>query len=146
MRSPEQVIWDFVQDWLARADSDLHAATILVESPGVSSEVIGFHCQQAAEKYLKSVLVRHQIDLQAERLRVHDLVLLLKALEECEPVLADEADFAQHLFPYAVQARYPGTELGPEVPGPAEALQIAQHVRELVFAALADYIDHGRPE
>jgi len=56
MRSREQVIWDFVQAWLAKAQRDLKAAEILLAAPGELGEMVGFHCQQAVEKFLKAYL------------------------------------------------------------------------------------------
>ena len=146
MRSPEQVVWDFVHEWLSRGDEDLHTATILIESGAASDAAIGFHCQQGAEKCLKAVLVRHQVDLHAERLTVHDFVRILRALEVHEPDLAKKVDAVQQLGPYAVQARYPGVESAPDLPDPSEALDIAQRSRGLVLQALGAYLDQGRPE
>ena len=59
MRTPEQVKWDFVQQWLAKAASHLQVAQVLLDSDLEDFENMGFHAQQAAEKYIKAVLVRH---------------------------------------------------------------------------------------
>ena len=69
MRSREQVIRDFVQQWLHKAKADLAAAEILASSemPDYSTGV--FHCQQATEKFIKAYLVRYQIEFP----KTHDL-------------------------------------------------------------------------
>jgi len=61
MRSPEQVMWDFVQDWLGRATEDLAVARELMERERNLYDTIGFHAQQSAEEFLKALLIRHQI-------------------------------------------------------------------------------------
>ena len=50
MRSNEQVIWDFVQQWLDKAEQDLQATRILFESDIDDYENVGFHAQQAVER------------------------------------------------------------------------------------------------
>ena len=53
MRSPEQVNWDFVQDWLAKAEEDLLVARELMDRNRISYDPVGFHAQQSVEKCLK---------------------------------------------------------------------------------------------
>jgi HEPN domain-containing protein len=72
MRTPEQVRWDFVQQWLDRAYRDLQAATVLFRSDLGAYEIVGFHAQQSAEKFIKAFLVRHQIELGAALLERHE--------------------------------------------------------------------------
>ena len=44
--------------FLRKARQDLVAAEALAVTPGVSDEIVGFHCQQAAEKLLKAWLTQ----------------------------------------------------------------------------------------
>ena len=74
MRSRDQVIWDFVQSWLAKAERDLRAAELLLGAPGELGDVVGFRSQQAVEKLIKAYLVRHQIEFP----KTHDLAVLRK--------------------------------------------------------------------
>lgn len=71
MRSRDQVIWDFVQSWLKKAEGDLRAASFLSQESGDRGDMIGSHCQQAVEKLKKAFLVRHQIEFR----KIHDLAL-----------------------------------------------------------------------
>jgi len=42
MRNREQqVVWDFVQAWLAKAESDLKAAEVLFAAPGEYGDMVG---------------------------------------------------------------------------------------------------------
>jgi HEPN domain-containing protein len=42
--------------WLKKADADFAAAEQLLQVRPLLNDQIGFHCQQAAEKYLKALL------------------------------------------------------------------------------------------
>lgn len=61
MRPPDEVRKDLVRQWMQRADQDLAAAEILLRDASGVRPVIAFHAQQAAEKYLKAILVWHQV-------------------------------------------------------------------------------------
>jgi HEPN domain-containing protein len=60
MRSREEVIRDFVDEWLSKAEADLIAAGVLAAAETHDYFTCAFHCQQAAEKFLKAYAVRHQ--------------------------------------------------------------------------------------
>lgn len=47
---------DEVHSWLIKAHQDLDAAKWLLASPDALYGIVGFHCQQAAEKSLKAYL------------------------------------------------------------------------------------------
>ena len=61
MRTCEEVMCELVQQWTAKAETDFGLAEHLV-SEGKYLDAIGFHAQQAAEKFLKAFLVEHQIE------------------------------------------------------------------------------------
>src|SRR5271168_4700457 len=46
-----------VHDWLDKANEDMNAVEAMIGIPIVSGSIMGFHCQQAAEKALKGYLV-----------------------------------------------------------------------------------------
>jgi HEPN domain-containing protein len=54
MRGAEQVIWEFVKQWLAKAEADLETARVLLKPQMQDYFTCAFHCQQAAEKFLKA--------------------------------------------------------------------------------------------
>ena len=58
-RTREQVIWDFVQNWLRKAETDLRAAEHLLTIDQEDCFPAAFHAQQAAEKFLKGFLSWH---------------------------------------------------------------------------------------
>ena len=61
MRSAEQVVWDFVQEWLRRGEEDLVVAQELMGRDRTSYDPVGFHANQAAGDFLKALLIRYQV-------------------------------------------------------------------------------------
>jgi HEPN domain-containing protein len=93
-----------VRQWWSIADSDLRAAQYDANNMWPTPfEIICFHCQQAAEKYLKGFLVFHD----KTPPRIHDLDELCKQCKSIEPLFAQVADICSRLTQYGVQPRYP---------------------------------------
>ena len=86
---------------LKMADRDLRAFEVLAASD-VDPAVAGFHAQQAVEKFLKAVLIRHGIEFR----RTHDLAELMDLLKESGKLSPPHADRLDELNPYAVEFRY----------------------------------------
>lgn len=105
-RTPEQVIWDFVQGWLKKAAGDLQAAERLLDLPQDDYFTAAFHAQQAAEKFLKAFLVRHQIPFP----KTHDIQDLLKLAARVDATLERELSSAAMVTPFGVEFWYPGDE------------------------------------
>ena len=82
------------EDWLA-------AKWLLSEDSPVHTPAL-FHLQQAAEKWLKALLIHKNRDFD----RRHDLHYLLELLQEKS--LNIHADLMDELSPFAVEIRYPG--------------------------------------
>jgi HEPN domain-containing protein len=72
MKPPEDALRSLVRQWLEKAARDLDAAERLSTEGGRLREIVAFHCQQAAEKYLKALLVRNQIEFP----KTHDILTL----------------------------------------------------------------------
>ena len=62
MRPRDEVRRELVRDWLAKADADLAVAERLLPDGGAHAWAVAFHCQQAAEKFLKAYLSWWQIE------------------------------------------------------------------------------------
>ncbi len=94
---------------------------------------IGFHCQQAAEKYLKAFLTWRQIEFP----KTHDLSLLLGLISTAAPSLAESLEEVPELTSYGVEIRYPGDipEIAKE--DAIEAVDLAEKVREAIQDVLA---------
>jgi HEPN domain-containing protein len=105
-------------EWIRFAEDDLQAAKYLLGMPERKLEIICYHCQQCAEKAMKSLYALKDIEIP----RTHDFRILASGLQsfwnfsDQNPVLAS-------LQPFAVIVRYPyEIEL---VPGDEEKAIIA---------------------
>lgn len=137
MRPPEKVKRDLVRQWLAKADEDLSAAQTLLSLGTAFFSTIGFHCQQAAEKYFKAFLTWQQIEFP----KTHDLSLLLGLISTAAPSLAESLEAVAELTAYGVEIRYPGDVPKITKEDATEAVQLAENVREAIQGALA--VDGG---
>lgn len=61
MRRPEEEIRRLVCEWIERADLDFDTVVRLAGEARFR-DIVAFHAQQAAEKYLKALLTRHQVE------------------------------------------------------------------------------------
>ncbi|MBN2035446.1 MAG: HEPN domain-containing protein [Chitinispirillaceae bacterium] len=96
-----------------KADVDLAAVEHLIHAPDIDSELLLFHLQQAAEKYLKALLSHRNIHFE----KTHDLIELLDLCAENDIILPDYANEFENLYPYAVQGRYEMTSSADVDPG-----------------------------
>ena len=90
-----------------KAKTDLLAAQILLDQFGKSEtdldlEIIYFHLQQCAEKLLKALLSKNEIDYP----KTHDFEPLLKLINENNIDLITNRDLLMKLSYYAVEGRY----------------------------------------
>ncbi|RMI06727.1 MAG: HEPN domain-containing protein [Calditrichaeota bacterium] len=96
-----------VKEWLKKAEADFEGALQLARRrKNPLPDLICFHCQQAAEKYLKAFLVMNEVPFP----KTHDLLLLLTLARGFEPRLELYRDLLDLLNPYSIQYRYPGEE------------------------------------
>lgn len=92
-----------IKQWLELAEEDFRVAefTFKMES-SIPYRVIAFHAQQAAEKYLKALLVLNNVDFPY----THDLFKLIELIPESLN-LKNELKSVIKLTEYAVNRRYP---------------------------------------
>ena len=93
------------RQWIAFADRDLalaeHTAKTMWPTP---HEIVCYHCQQFAEKYLKAFLVSQG----QEPPYIHDLAKLVALCEAANPDFGQIKQQCIILTEYGVQPRYPG--------------------------------------
>ena len=140
MRTPEQVVWDFVQDWLNKALSDSKTAEFLMKKKWDDYFNCTFHAQQAVEKYIKAYLVKNQIEFR----KTHDLGKLLDLIEEVDQSLASELRFSVWLTNFAVDFRYP-EEPFVDKETAIKAIKDMQKVKEVILNSLKEYLSSGHP-
>ena len=100
-----------------------------------------FHAQQAAEKALKGLLTRHQIEFT----KTHNIGELLQLTERAVPGLSARLDSARELTRHAVTDRYPGEEIPIKGEAARRHVELARAVLDTVKAELRSYLDAGRP-
>jgi HEPN domain-containing protein len=54
---------EFVKQWLLKANEDLLVVEKLTEYEIIATSSACFHCQQAAEKFLKAFLIANDIEI-----------------------------------------------------------------------------------
>ncbi len=138
MRPPEEEIRLLVGEWLKKADLDFKTV-VRLSSESEFRDIVGFHAQQAAEKYLKALLTRHQIEFP----KTHIIRRLLILLEPTDPEMVESLDDANWLSPFGAEIRYPG-DRAEALPGEeVRARKIAQKVRDAVMVVLEPYLAGG---
>lgn len=105
---PERYQPEDPREWLNRARSNLIQAK--AKRKGVYLEDLCFNAQQAVEKAIKALLIKHDVQFPY----VHDIAELLTLLEETDQEVPRSLRQAEKLTRFAVFTRYPG--IGPPIP------------------------------
>ncbi len=113
--------------WQRLANMDLESAEYLLKMQPLPIEVICYHCQQSAEKYLKGYLVLQGVNPP----KIHDLDELCKLCVNWSDSFIDIADHCSDLTAYGVQPRYP-MEMMLEERDMWQALDSARTIRDFV--------------
>lgn len=116
--------------WLAVAKTDLGVARHLNESYYPKPlEIICYHCQQAAEKAIKALIVSY--GAQGGMPKKHNLSFLLMQIKNMVDIPEKYYDYTDALTPYGVAVRYPN-ELDLDERHVKDALQYASEIVEWV--------------
>ena len=128
MKPPDDAKKTIVNEWLGKANADLALAEFLLSHEIAFPNAIALHCQQAAEKYLKTLLTWWDIEFP----KTHELARLIQLVETKDSELAASLSDVIALTPYAVALRYPGDEIDATAAEAREAVQLARQVRDAV--------------
>ena len=125
---------EYVQMWLDKANNDLKNAELILaaqtESPPL--DTVCFHCQQAAEKFIKAFLVFHGKQFPFS----HNLADLVAVCMQVDPTFATIQRKAETLTPFAVEIRYPDDFYMPTRQETEEAFAIATEIKAFISARL----------
>jgi HEPN domain-containing protein/predicted nucleotidyltransferase len=113
--------WGEAQRWIAIADQDLRAVAICLQAEPPATETAAYHCQQAAEKLLKALLVAAARPTR----KTHDLDVLASEVAEVHPHLASLADSCRFMTRWGFVYRYP-TEPSGVAPQPPTEIEIGR--------------------
>ena len=129
MRDREQARKDFVRAWVVSAENDLTTGRAALAATMPSYETASFHAQQAAEKAIKALLVKNQVEFA----KTHDIGALLALAEPVAPGIARALGRAEVLSRRAVETRYPT---------PEERIRHEEATRDLELGS--EVLDHVR--
>ncbi len=85
-----------------KATEDAVALREFAANTEIADSVLGFHAQQAIEKWLKAVLARHSVDFEY----THDLRHLIALVEDTSIEFPFDTPVVVRLTEYAVPLRY----------------------------------------
>lgn len=112
--------------WVRTAEEDLFTARhMLALGKRSPCQVVAFHSQQCAEKYIKALLTIRSVGFP----RTHDLLELLRLIPRHDRFRADPVD-AAFLGRFAVEARYPGDDEPVTRADARRTLRIALNIRK----------------
>ena len=96
-------IEEAAHEWLTHAESDISSAEYLLGHRPLPAEIICFHCQQAAEKALKGILVLHG----TRPPKTHNLIELHSLCKVFVSAIDPLLVHCKALNSYSVRVRYP---------------------------------------
>ena len=116
------------RQWMKLAEMDYGVAQHLYETYYPKPyEIICYHCQQAAEKAIKAIIMAG--GAQGGLPKLHDLSFLLNQIRNTVKIEERYYDYADALTPYGVSIRYPN-ELFLEERHAKEALRMVKEILE----------------
>ena len=102
MSSPERDLAEVSRVLLQKAEEDATAVREFAGNPDIADAIIGFHAQQAVEKWLKAVIAARGVQYRA----IHDIDRLVEMLETTGIAISLDRDRLVVLTQYAVPLRY----------------------------------------
>lgn len=125
---------EYARMWLAKAENDLKNVEIILASQAESLplDTVCFHCQQAAEKFIKAFLVFHRKSFPF----THNLADLVAVCMQVDLSFAAIQRKAETLTPFAVEIRYPDDFYMPSRNETEEAFAVAMEVKAFVLTKM----------
>lgn len=125
-----------VKEWVKFADMDFQASKTLMNHFPQPFEIICYHCQQSAEKYLKAFLISQN----QEAPRTHDLIKLRKMCETFDEDFQRIKMETIDLTNYGVLPRYP-FEIEILETDAKLAMKEAETIKEFIKQKLMEYFN-----
>lgn len=131
---------ELVKEWFRFANMDLDSAKILLSTMHPAPlEIICYHCQQSAEKFLKGLI----IGFGEEPEKTHDLPKLLNILKNFTEVPDELRITVLPLTQFGVRARYPD-ELFVEESQTKNAIVQAEKIKHWAEEQIIEDVDSGQ--
>ena len=127
----EETTLELVKQWLIKANNDLQVIENELNSAEPVMDAICLHAQQAAEKFLKTFLVAHNIDYP----QTHNISAILNLCRSKDEQFIDLKQSIT-LSKYATDFRYPADFYIPDLEEAKEAYQLSLKVKDFVLEKL----------
>jgi len=118
---------DIINSWIEKANRDLEVANRELKIPDPLTDIICFHAQQSAEKYMKAYLIFLNIEFQ----KTHDIEDLVAVAGKKDPSILEFKNIGAELSAFAVEARYPEFE-EPSLEDTENAVEIAKKFKKYI--------------
>lgn len=105
--APDPRQWQESERWLARAEEDLRVADALLAITPPAIGAAAFHCQQAAEKMAKAVLIA----VREPPPKLHDIAELGRRITPRAPDIGRAIESLRGITRWYASARYPDASL-----------------------------------
>ena len=126
---------DAVREWIQKAENDLKIGRDEMSTEEPVTDMVCFHMQQCAEKYLKAFLIFHN----REYPRTHRLGVLVTLCAKIDPAFESlVSEGVDRLTPYATTLRYSEDFYVPPLEETERAIALAEKVKEFVRARLRE--------
>ncbi len=112
--------------WVRKAEADWEVVSRIQNPKAALLDIICFHCQQTAEKYLKALLQERGL----VGLRTHNLLQLVDLLVLGDSDLKLLSRACKSLSRFAVDYRYPGTNASSRQA--QTAVRLAERIRKVI--------------
>ena len=123
-----------VEAWLAIARRDLDSAKRLLAGDPPYRDTAAYHCQQSAEKAIKTVLAAARVPFP----KTHDLTALVKLAAGTDADASKWKEAAIILTPYATLYRYPDAFPEPGDNDLHEAVSLAEELLDAVTRKISE--------
>ena len=124
---------DDPQAWFNKAERDFVLIQDMLPNAVSYPDLLCYHCQQAAEKYLKALLLHHGQSVK----KTHDLEELVDLLAPLEvSIMVDHYNNALKINDYAIISRYPSMIGDPTEADILEAVASAEFFRRFAVVVL----------
>lgn len=119
--------------WIMKGDRDLALVRDMLPNLATYPDLICYHCQQAAEKHLKALLVHYGQSVK----KTHDLEELIDLLAPFAiSISVEHYNNALKINDYAILTRYPSMAIDPTEADVLEAVACAEFFRGFAAAVL----------
>jgi len=127
---------DFIKEWIYEGNNDLGLAEFVIKNDGTYYDLVCFHCQQAAEKFLKAYIIYLNLYYK----KIHDLKYLLNVIKKKRTVPEPLFEQADLLSAYAIDSRYPDHWNDPSLEETKECIKAAQNFKKYIFNEIEEQI------